>query len=175
MLCSTPLSAQPALPQRLAGYELDQDLGSFAANVAPIPESVTDAHSIELEGAGVMSLATNCRGLPSTRTIHANVRKSLTNHGLRIAYESIVPSKITLYTDASIKHNEASFYYYSANIYFCQGPYCSLSVTAVRVEAPVDQRERKILLSRARWWNDFISGDLIEAASPTALCSGHVR
>lgn len=158
------------LPSRLGGRPIDMDLSDLAKKIAPLTGASTLEGGSTLKGSGITSLAKDCVDLPSTAKLYPNVKAALRAHKLTSAYESVVPTKITLYTNALIDEYEAVFYYYSADIFGCNRNGCSLSVTAVRVEAPLSDEDESILLSEAKWWNDHVAGDLVEAASPTALC-----
>jgi hypothetical protein len=164
-------SLRAELPSRLGGRDLDMALADLARKINPLTAEQVGNEGSRLEASGVTSLARKCAKLPTTQTIFSNVKNALGKHKLRPVYESVVPSKIVIYTDANVDEYEAVFYYYTADVSACFNKKCDLSVTAVKVVAPIsDDDSEKILLSEAKWWNDHVSGDLVEAASPQELC-----
>lgn len=161
-------SAQKVIPSKVLPF--DSIIDDFIKNIDDSKAVTLDNNGNVLNGSGISSLAENCRSTPSTRLVYNNVLNVLKANRLVVQYESVIDRKVTIYTKPNISDFDATFYYYSAEIFSCERGYCNLRAKAVRVDAPLDPEGKVILLTQAKSWSDPVSGYLIEAASPQALC-----
>ncbi|GGB93722.1 hypothetical protein [Pseudoduganella buxea] len=111
-----------------------------------------------------------CPEAALTSVLAQSVRKVFAGRRLPLAFDSVRQDSITILTEPRIAEERARLYLYVSRLENCPGAYCTIVAKANLLVVPVGP-EGLVLMSKAAYKNDEVSGDAIDAADRlAALC-----
>lgn len=165
-------------PASAAGYQSDHPtkVGNvvFDIEIADMETKMTSADfGDEHEGTTSVSKNSstklaNCPKAPATTELANSVRKVFQMRSVTAAYEAIRANSVTILTVPKITDLRARLYLYTSRLDNCPGKNCLITAKANLLIVPVSDDSSTILMSKAQYKNDEVSGEAIDAADRVA-------